>query len=193
MCGSRIAWDKHQVPTLTSFSEEPYGGGADLRTVYCAFAISKMLDDWSGVRVDQALNFIQSCRVRRISAHQMQQLRLHRRPTREATVKHHLLKLQECVHGLKSQLSVLSSSVGGPTYCALASIFLADQGNHLTRRQKKQTLRWLVSNMAPSGGFRGRTCKEADACYSFWCGASLAVSPQCFYLGSERMRCLLDP
>lgn len=48
---------------LYSFSVEPYGGDADLRTMYCAFAISKMLDDWSGICLDQALRFIASCRV----------------------------------------------------------------------------------------------------------------------------------
>lgn len=46
-----------------SFSSEPYGGDADMRTMYCAFAISRMIDDWSGVRIDSALEFIDSCRV----------------------------------------------------------------------------------------------------------------------------------
>ena len=54
----------YDFPTgLYSFSVEPYGGDTDLRTMYCAFAISRMLDDWSGVCLDQALRFIASCRV----------------------------------------------------------------------------------------------------------------------------------
>ena len=64
---------------------------------------------------------------------------------------------------------------GGPTYCALASIFLAGKGDQLTESEIRQTVRWAIVNQEPSGGFRGRTCKSADACYSFWCGASLAV------------------
>ena len=31
-------------------------------------------------------------------------------------------------------------------------------------------------NQFKDGGFAGRTEKPADACYSFWCGASLQVS-----------------
>lgn len=48
---------------LSSFSSEPYGGDADVRTTYCAFAISNMLNDWSGVRIESALMFIAACRV----------------------------------------------------------------------------------------------------------------------------------
>lgn len=47
-----------------SFSGVPNSGEADLRPLYCAFAISSMLDDWSGVDVDGALRFIRSCEVR---------------------------------------------------------------------------------------------------------------------------------
>jgi geranylgeranyl transferase type-1 subunit beta len=46
-----------------SFSSEPLGGDSDLRTTFCAFAISTMLDDWSGMDVASALQFIRSCRV----------------------------------------------------------------------------------------------------------------------------------
>jgi hypothetical protein len=47
-----------------SFTTTPGGGESDLRTLYCAFAISAMLDDWSGVNVERALSFVASCRVR---------------------------------------------------------------------------------------------------------------------------------
>jgi prenyltransferase beta subunit len=46
-----------------SFSSEPLGGDSDLRTTFCAFAISTMLDDWSGMNIASALQFIYSCRV----------------------------------------------------------------------------------------------------------------------------------
>ncbi|KAL4069965.1 terpenoid cyclases/protein prenyltransferase alpha-alpha toroid [Scleroderma yunnanense] len=130
-----------------SFSVEPYGGDADLRTMYCAFAISKMLDDWSGVRLDDALGFIASCRTYEGGYGQI--------PFAEAS----------------GTLSV----TGGPTYCALASVFLADRGNQLTESEVRQTVRWAILNQEPSGGFRGRTSKATDACYSFWCGASLTI------------------
>jgi geranylgeranyl transferase type-1 subunit beta len=46
-----------------SFSTTTRGFETDLRTLYCAFAISSMLDDWSGMDVPSALAFVKSCRV----------------------------------------------------------------------------------------------------------------------------------
>ncbi|KAF9241099.1 terpenoid cyclases protein prenyltransferase [Melanogaster broomeanus] len=135
-----------------SFSYEPYGGDADLRTTYCAFAISSMLGDWSGIRVEHALRFIESCRT---------------------------------YEGGYGQVPFAEAS-GGPTYCALASIFLAGKSDRLTDGERKQTIRWLIQNQAPSGGYRGRTNKEADACYCFWCGASLSI------LGARELTCELS-
>jgi len=43
------------------------------------------------------------------------------------------------------------------------------------KHKRRQTIRWLVHNQDPSGGFHGRTEKEADSCYCFWCGASLEL------------------
>lgn len=48
---------------IYSFSTVPGSNESDLRTLYCAFAISSMLDDWSGVNVPLAISFISSCRV----------------------------------------------------------------------------------------------------------------------------------
>lgn len=67
-------------------------------------------------------------------------------------------------------------SSGGTTYCALASLQLAKQLESLSAQDRQKTVRWLVQNQASNGGFRGRTNKDADACYCFWCGASLHVS-----------------
>ncbi|KAN0087652.1 Terpenoid cyclases/protein prenyltransferase alpha-alpha toroid [Tylopilus felleus] len=124
-----------------SFFSEPYGGDADVRTTFCAFAISSMLNDWSGVRIEPALRFIAACRS---------------------------------YEGGYGQVPFAEAS-GGPTYCALASIFLAGKGTCLTDCERKQTIRWLTQNQVSSGGYCGRTNKEADACYCFWCGASLSI------------------
>ncbi|KAF8558261.1 terpenoid cyclases/Protein prenyltransferase [Imleria badia] len=124
-----------------SFSSEPYGGDADVRTTYCAFAISSMLNDWSGVRIEPALKFIATCRS------------------------------YEGGYGRVP----FAEAAGGPTYCVLASIFLADEGSCLTDSERKQTIRWLTQNQVSSGGYCGRTNKEGDACYCFWCGASLTI------------------
>ncbi|KAG8926787.1 hypothetical protein FRC02_008682 [Tulasnella sp. 418] len=47
-----------------SFTPVPGWGESDVRLLYCAFVISKLLDDWSGVDVNKALAFIRKCRVR---------------------------------------------------------------------------------------------------------------------------------
>ena len=46
-----------------SFTAVPGHGEADMRMVYTAFAISNMLDDWSGFDVAKAIEFIKRCMV----------------------------------------------------------------------------------------------------------------------------------
>ncbi|KAI9509992.1 terpenoid cyclases/protein prenyltransferase alpha-alpha toroid [Russula earlei] len=63
-------------------------------------------------------------------------------------------------------------SLGGPTYCALAALYLA----RLQPAEWRATVRWLVHTQAQAGGgLAGRTNKLADACYGFWCSAALAI------------------
>jgi len=62
---------------------------------------------------------------------------------------------------------------GGTTFCALASLSLCPKSPGLSSKERNATIRWLINQQV--GGFRGRTEKEADACYSFWCGASLKI------------------
>lgn len=72
--------------------------------------------------------------------------------------------------------SVHLTGAGGPTYLAIAILRLApDSAECLTENEKRQTLRWLLQNQDNSGGFRGRTNKDADACYCFWCGGAIQV------------------
>lgn len=128
-----------------SFTMSPDGvSDADLRTMYCAFAIASMLDDWSHVDIQRAVRYIQRCRTYEGGYGQT--------PGQEA--------------------------VGGTTYCAVASLAMAAEapGAQLTEAEHKATVRWLMwKQRADEGGFSGRTEKVADACYSFWCGAALAV------------------
>lgn len=66
---------------------------------------------------------------------------------------------------------------GGSTYCALASLHLLPVDpsipTPLTPSERAQTARWLVH--CQEGGFCGRTNKLQDACYCFWCAASLDI------------------
>jgi len=128
------------------FTEPGQGGDSDIRTIYCAFAISSMLDDWSGLDLDRAIGFIDACRT------------------------------YEGGYGQSPHCE----AQGGTTYCALASLYLLPSPAYaphefLTKQQRHQTIRWLVHNQSQSGGFHGRTEKREDACYSFWCGASLEI------------------
>lgn len=87
--------------------------------------------------------------------------------------------------------------LGGTTYCSIASYALASRLPALPHQSA--TIRWLVGRQtapAPCGydtdesdtveiqasrvtrpvaGFQGRIGKDPDACYSFWCKASLRV------------------
>lgn len=47
-----------------SFSSLPYGSEEDMRFVYCACAISHLLDDWSGVDTAAVVRYVNSCLVR---------------------------------------------------------------------------------------------------------------------------------
>ncbi|TFK70535.1 terpenoid cyclases/Protein prenyltransferase [Pluteus cervinus] len=128
-----------------SFSTVPGSGEFDLRTLYCAFAISSMLDDWSGINVPRAVEFISTCRT---------------------------------YEGGYGQ-SPFCEAQGGTSYIAIASLHLAPSSflpnGPLTPAERELTVNWLLQNQAPSGGFKGRTNKEADACYCFWCGAGLHI------------------
>ncbi|KAA1476832.1 terpenoid cyclases/Protein prenyltransferase [Dentipellis sp. KUC8613] len=129
-----------------SFSTTPGAGDSDLRMSYCAFAISSMLDDWSGIDLPRALTFIKQCRT------------------------------YEGGYGQAPHCE----AQGGTTYCALASFALVPRETMpkqflLSSPERAKTIRWLLQNQDTAGGFRGRTGKEPDACYCFWCGASLEI------------------
>ncbi|KAF8158421.1 terpenoid cyclases/protein prenyltransferase alpha-alpha toroid [Crassisporium funariophilum] len=134
-----------QRPEDGSFSTVPGSNESDLRTLYCAFALSSMLHDWSGVNVPHAVEFIGKCRT---------------------------------YEGGYGQ-SPFCEAQGGTTYIAIASLALASTSTSdfegLTPAQRQQTIQWLLRNQDESGGFCGRTGKEADACYCFWCGAALKI------------------
>lgn len=49
-------------PFTASFASCPGSLERDPRFVYCAFAICTMIDDWSGIDVNRALDYLDSCR-----------------------------------------------------------------------------------------------------------------------------------
>ncbi|KAF8515289.1 terpenoid cyclases/protein prenyltransferase alpha-alpha toroid [Gautieria morchelliformis] len=146
-----ISFLKSTQHTDGSFSPLPIGtvsSESDLRLTFCTFAICSMLDDWSAIDVDKAVEFIKRCRTYEGGYGES--------PGREAH--------------------------GGTTYCALASLRLLSISSQtmphpsqpcLTPFEVKHTLRWLLQKQR--SGFQGRTEKNPDACYCFWCGASIKL------------------
>jgi len=64
-------------------------------------------------------------------------------------------------------------SHGGSTYCVIASLALAGRLGCVPRCAALK--RWILQRQTCQGGFQGRVEKDADTCYSFWCGASAAI------------------
>jgi hypothetical protein len=77
-----------------SFSTVPQSTDSDLRTVYCAFAISSLLGDWSGIDVGRAVDYIRRCRVRELISNIMLELIPEHRHTKVATGSHHATRLK---------------------------------------------------------------------------------------------------
>lgn len=75
-----------------SFSTVPGSNESDLRTLYCAFAISSMLDDWSGVDVPRAVSFISTCRVMSSSTYTTWYSPRYNRLTKAAMANHRSVK-----------------------------------------------------------------------------------------------------
>lgn len=97
--------------------------------------------------------------------------------------------LASASHPLANSAPPLGEAHGGYTYCALASYFallaspslsstpLVD-GPSGTSLDAKALLRWAAHmQCAPieAGGFRGRSNKLVDGCYSWWCGGLFAI------------------
>jgi protein farnesyltransferase subunit beta len=70
---------------------------------------------------------------------------------------------------------------GGYTYCALAAAMLISPTRTAAKFDLPRLVFWLSSQQcAGIGGFRGRTHKLADGCYSFWQGACFELLRQEF-------------
>jgi hypothetical protein len=92
-----------------SFATTPNGHESDLRTLYCAFSICKMLNDWSSIDLAKAISSIKVCRVGPYTSllqHETNHLSIFR-PTRVPMAKHRILKLMPDRPIRLSPLSIL--------------------------------------------------------------------------------------
>ncbi|KAK3809585.1 MAG: geranylgeranyltransferase type I beta-subunit-like protein [Benniella sp.] len=137
---------------------------ADLRFMYCAAAISYILNDWSGFDRPAALRFIRDC--------QSYENGFARTPHQEA-------------HGGTTYCAVATLGLlGGEAVLDQRTMTRNVQEGEddaafqerLSRAgylHKEGTRQWCLSRQTT--GFQGRTGKPTDTCYSFWIGASLDI------------------
>ena len=87
-----------QSNRVESFTSDPTGGDTDLRLTYCAFVICTLLNDWSGVNVEKALEFVRRCRVSTPLSYFRYRLRC-TRPTKVVMVLRQDLRHKVCIVG----------------------------------------------------------------------------------------------
>ncbi|RDB18840.1 Protein farnesyltransferase subunit beta [Hypsizygus marmoreus] len=86
----------------------------------------------------------------------------------------------------------LGEAHGGYTFCALASWVLLHPFMEVEKDKPtidaRNLLRWLVNMQGTEielGGFKGRTNKLVDGCYSWWCGGAFSLL-EAFGVGGSR-------
>lgn len=138
-----------------SFSASPTSSSSeesDPRFTFCAFAICYMLDDWTSIDIERALDFLDSC------------------------------KSYDGAYGQGPHQESQGGSTYCCLASYSLSQSLDRRLSPSARRRVTQWLLNRQSEVADEeedtipGGFNGRIGKVKDSCYSFWCGASLKVS-----------------
>ncbi|KAJ1361645.1 Geranylgeranyl transferase type-1 subunit beta [Parelaphostrongylus tenuis] len=141
-----------------SFWSEGYGSESDMRFVYCAVAISHILQDHSCIEWPLLKRFIRSS-----------------------------LNYDGGIGQGPGD-----ESHGGSTFCAIASLSLANRlwdGSVLSRRDIERLVKWALWKQEE--GFHGRAHKADDSCYAFWIGATLEILDAHHLMDKERLRSFL--
>ncbi|PIC47258.1 hypothetical protein B9Z55_006672 [Caenorhabditis nigoni] len=126
------------------FWSQGVGSESDMRFVFCAVAICKILDGEKEDIIDWE----------RLSS---------------------FLKKSLNIDGGIGQAPG-DESHGGSTFCAVASLALANRlwtEEVLSRRDIDRLIRWAIQKQHV--GFHGRAHKPDDSCYAFWIGATLKI------------------
>ncbi|KAN0062761.1 geranylgeranyl transferase type-1 subunit beta [Thecaphora frezii] len=135
----------------------------DCRFVFCAFAVCWMLDDWSAIDVERAIDFLRRSRCWDGSFGQVETQEGHGGSTYCAVA----------ALALAQRLDVLDEDAMGTS----------DRDRNATPRvggsdRRRELERWLLNRQQRGSGFNGRLEKPVDTCYSFWCGAALEILGQ---------------
>jgi protein farnesyltransferase subunit beta len=144
----------------------------DVRGIYSLLIISSMLDILTHELVEGTAEFIASCQTYEGGF---------------ASASHPSFSFNNNNSSSLPLRPTLGEAHGGYTFCALASWvllqpYLASSSfshHHTTPTiNLKNLLRWLTQMQGTEielGGFKGRTNKLVDGCYSWWCGGSFAL------------------
>ncbi|KDR71537.1 hypothetical protein GALMADRAFT_74965 [Galerina marginata CBS 339.88] len=139
----------------------------DVRGIYCLLTVASLLDILTPELVQGTASFIASCQTYEGGF---------------ASASHPSYSLSGPLLPFPAQRPPLGEAHGGYTFCALASWVLLQP--HLKQSADKPSidlknlLRWLVNMQGTEvelGGFKGRTNKLVDGCYSWWCGGAFAL------------------
>ncbi|XP_052187229.1 geranylgeranyl transferase type-1 subunit beta [Diospyros lotus] len=132
-----------------SFMPIHTGAERDLRFIFCAAAISSILENWSGMDREKAKEYILNCQSYDGGFGLIPGSESHGGGTYCAVAS---LRLMGFIDD-----DVLSS-------CASSCI-----------RDVPLLLDWCLQRQAPNGGFQGRPNKLSDTCYAFWVGSVLRI------------------
>lgn len=144
-----------------SFTPVPHPSEDDVRFIFCACAVSYMLNDWSGVDKVKATKFL--------LASQSYEGGFGQRPGMES-------------HGGSTYCAVAALKLMGEL-----DVLDTDGGGWRRRRLVQWALERQVSQPIPAG-FQGRLNKDPDSCYSFWVGASLAILGHADFISEIALR-----
>ncbi|KAJ3384313.1 Geranylgeranyl transferase type-1 subunit beta [Entophlyctis sp. JEL0112] len=137
---------------------------ADMRFVFAACAISYFLNDFSGIDVPRAVEYILASRGYDNAFGQGPGMESHGGSTYCAVASLALL----------GRLNVLD--------------LVQSDGASL----RVSLIQWLLCRQSSDGGFAGRPGKMSDTCYSFWIGASLEILGAYVYVDAEANRRFLE-
>jgi len=136
---------------------------ADMRFLYCATAISSMLQDWSGLDRDRAAEFIVSSQSHDGALGLWKGCEGHGGSTYCAVASLVLMNRFDRLHAPLSLLKWCITRQGTRDISSLPPS-LGDDGNDDEDDEGKV-----------DGGYTGRPNKDSDTCYSFWIGATLQI------------------
>lgn len=150
---------------------------SDMRFVYCAAATCYMIQDWSGMDIEKAVDFILRSWVS-INLGKCVQ------------IKYRINFNFQSYEGAFAQTPG-NEAHGGSTFCAIASLHLLNILKDVLSKKQIDTLRrWCV--LKQSTGFQGRPGKAPDTCYSFWIGATLKILDSYTFINmSENLQFML--